>query len=284
MKKEPYAVIRPINYSHTSGAATLPGVYEDPKTKESQFILANGLVVNILNPKLKQKENNLRFNSASMQENIFDEGEQKHLSRVAYYKAHPLVNIFGEKKKPNAKFEIEVLSVTKAGNISEAKSILKAQAYVQALSFDKQKDIMYFFGLSPRDMSEDDLWLKLCSPTNGLLLNKDQREFLLETHVDATAKDHVKNVEIGIFIEKGVDAGYLTKKGGKLYLDSRFIASKKEDQIAYFVDNKEEYLNMKKVLQEKGFIKKPELYVSTAEKKRLKEEAAKEAVKKAVAG
>jgi hypothetical protein len=272
---EPLAIIRPIGFSHTSGAITLPGVYQDLKTKENKYILQNGLIVNELGK--KQAENNVKFHNQFMHMNIFEETHQA-TNLIAFYKDHPLVNVMGDKRKPNAKFELEVVAETKQENLSESKAMLKAMAFVDSLDEQGLKDLIYFFKGSPVGMSKDDMFLRLCSNKNGLLLNKENRDRLLKMYVDSSAKDYLAETQVQVFIQMALQCGYLEEKSqGALYVGHRMIAAKDHLKISFFLDNPEELENMKRALQENGL-----LSVTAPKPEPVKPPQAKEVVKKIV--
>lgn len=253
-RKEPYAIIRPIGFGGKGGGVTLPGAYSG-KRGTMKYIHQDGRITSEL--KKGQREWNIRFSAENMQYNIVKESEHDDFcdALVEYYSNHPLVSKHGEKKKTGSKFEIEIVKETKRKKEDSVNDIMKAMVTVKGMDTDAMKDVLYFFGNNPEGMDSSDMFLHLCDLNSGVFADKVNRDLFISRYIDAKGKDVVLETQIQIDINKALASGYLDEKGGVLYFESKTLGSTPESKIAYFIDNPDDYTNMRKNLADHGYIK-----------------------------
>jgi hypothetical protein len=248
-----HATIRPLGLKHTSASIMLTGAIS--KDGETEYLLAGSRVTAKelkVTGKVRQKEELIIFTAMNSVYNVSTSWVNK-AEVTDFWKKHPLVQVSGEKRNPNAVFVLEVVAELQEKKKGKADEILKAMQTVYAMDLAQQKDVLYFFNRDPRDMDELDIVLYLCDTTSGVLITNDEtRKTFLESFGTIGTEATDKTVEILTFIRKALFKGILVHKGGNVYFDGALLGRGDDAVIGYFIDNPEIYENLVKSLREEG--------------------------------
>lgn len=248
-----YATIRPLGLKHTSASIILTGAIS--KDGETEYLLSGSRVTAKelkVTGKVRQKEELIIFTSMNSVYNVVSSWVNKE-EVTNFWKKHPLVQVSGEKRNPNASFILEVVAELQEKKKEKADDILKAMQTVYAMDLSQKKDVLYFLNRDPRDMEPLDIVLYLCDTTSGVLIANDEtRKIFLESFGTIGTESSSKSVEILTFIRKALFNGVLKHKGGNVYFDDALIGRGDDAVIGYFIDNPEIYENLVKSLKEDG--------------------------------
>ena len=241
------AIIRPKELSNVKQAVTLSSTYNIGGREYS--ISQHG---EVRSGNLESNRGDIRFDGINTQESIQGKSYFEIEDVIEFWLSHPLVENINGEGKSSAKFSIEILEETKSKKRSKTVNINKVISTVYGMSEAERKDVMYFFKLDPREMSDDDIKLVLVDISEGVLIREPNSTRFIETFGSLNKSRVAERVEMMVYVNKGITTGFVTEDADKFYIGDVLIGKDEDDIALFFKDNSQMYDNLVRSLAEGG--------------------------------
>lgn len=242
------AVIKPKYVNHIKQAVTLTATYN----LKGRDISLNRYG-KVKSGNLDKDRGDIRFSGELYTESkIIGESLEEVQDQIDFWSNHPMVEDVNGAGKKGSRFTIEVIEKTKEKKRAKTVNVNRVVSTIYSMDEEQRRDVMYFFKLDPRGMSDDDITLELVDIESGLLLKEPNTSRFIETFGSINKISVAKKVDMLVNVNKGIATGFVTEEAEKFYVGDVLIGKDEDDIALFFRENPQVYENLVRSLESKG--------------------------------
>lgn len=125
--------------------------------------------------------------------------------------------------------------------VSVLKKKLTVMNKVNSMSEREMRDVLFFMGENPVNMTDSEMLVKLIGLDKGVLMNGMQPNGVQNYDYFIEKFDDTTDAQMSVMLRKAVHFSIIETKGGHYYLGSQLIGANFEDLIIYFRQNEQMY-------------------------------------------